>query len=218
MPGHAADVDTRRAWDQVANDYARLLPDMTAETPLDRAVLAAFAEMLVEDAGALVAEVGCGAGRVTRHLYDEGLRMIGFDLSPVMAGLARTLHADLGFAAADAGALPLPDGVLGGVVAWYSLINMPTTSLRRVFAEFARVTRPEALVLVAFQSGEGQRVDRATSYGQPVSLTYYRHRVDDVKEALAAVGFTLHSTVERSAALTFESTSQTALLAHRDRE
>ena len=188
---------------------------MSAEAPLDRAVLAAFVEMLVEDGSALVAEVGCGAGRVTRHLHDKGLRVVGFDLSPAMVRVARTLHADLDFAAAEAGALPLSDGVLGGLVAWYSLINMPTMSLRRVFTEFARVTRPGALVLVAFQSGQGQRVDRATSYGQPVPLTYYRHRAEDVTGSLAAAGFTVHAAVERSPALSFESTSQTALLAHR---
>jgi hypothetical protein len=33
---------------------------------------------------------------------------------------------------------------------------------------------------------------------------------------LTAAGFTLYATIDRAAALTFESTSQTALLAHRD--
>jgi hypothetical protein len=38
------------------------------------------------------------------------------------------------------------------------------------------VTWPGALV-VAFLSGEGERVDRPTSYGYLVSLTYDRHRL-----------------------------------------
>jgi ubiquinone/menaquinone biosynthesis C-methylase UbiE len=193
----AADAAIRAAWDAVATDYARLLPDMSIEAPL-------------------VAEVGCGAGRVTRHLHDMGLRMLGLDLSPAMAAVAQSSHANLPFAAADARALPLRDGVLGGLVAWYSLINMPTTSLAAVFAEFARVTRPGSPVLVALQSGGGERVDRTTSYGRPVLLTYYRHRADEVSEALTGAGFTLYASVERAAALSFESTSQAALLAHRE--
>ena len=87
------------------------------------------------------------------------------------------------------GRCPCGTVLWGGLVAWYSLINMPTTSLTPVFAEFARVVRPGGTVLVAFQSGEGQRVDRTTSYGEPVTLTYYRHRTDEVTQALTSAGF-----------------------------
>lgn len=71
-----------RAYDAVAEDYARLLPDMTLEAPLDRAVLAAFAEMLRQQGDPLVVDVGCGAGRVTKHLDDTGLRVIGSTSHP----------------------------------------------------------------------------------------------------------------------------------------
>lgn len=215
MRATAPDLATRQAYDSVAVDYARLVPDMSLEAPLDRAVLSAFAEMLAEDTEALVAEVGSGTGRVTQHLSDHGLRMLGLDLSPGMAVIARASYADLPFVAAHAAALPLGTGVLGGLVAWYSLINMPTSALPEVFAEFARVTKPGAPVLVAFQCGDGQRVDRNTSYGQPVPLTYYRHRTDEVASALEAAGFALYAKISRAAALAFESTPQAALLAHR---
>ena len=188
---------------------------MSAEAPLDRAVLTAFAEMLTADGAALVAEVGCGAGRVTKHLHELGLRIVGLDLSPVMAAAALSAHADLAFVAASAEALPLRDGVLSGLVAWYSLINMPTTALTPVFAEFARVTAPGAAVLIAFQSGDGQRVDRTSSYGKEVPISYFRHRIEDATAALVAAGFTPYATVNRAAALSFESTPQAALLAHR---
>jgi hypothetical protein len=56
------------------------------------------------------------------------------------------------------------------------------------------------------------------SYGEPVPLTYYRHRRDEVTEALTAAGFTLYASTDRVAALPFESTPQTALLAHRDQQ
>ena len=215
MSRPATDAATRAAWDAVAQQYGLLLPDMSAEAPLDRAVLTAYAEMLAENGSAMVAEIGCGTGRVTRHLHDAGLRTVGFDLSPRMAALARTTHAELPFAAAHAASLPVRSAALGGLVAWYSIINMPAESLSSVFREFARVTREGAPVLVAFQSGEGERVERTTSYGLPVTLTYYRHSVDAATEALKGAGFTLYASVTRTAALSFESTAQTALLAHR---
>jgi len=212
----AADRATREAYDAVATDYARLVPDMSLEAPLDRAVLATFIEMAAEVPGALVADVGCGAGRVTRHLHDRSLRMLGVDLSPVMAAIARESHPELPFAAGHAAALPLSTGAVGALLAWYSLINLPTAALPAVFAEFARVMTPDAPILVAFQCGDGERVDRTESYGRPVPLTYYRHRVDDVTAALEGAGFTMYATVRRAAARWFESTPQAALLAHRE--
>lgn len=214
-PRRPGGLSTRQAYDAVAVDYARLLPDLSVEAPLDRAVLAAFAEGLAPDPTALVADVGCGTGRLTAHLHDRGLRMIGLDLSPGMAAVARRTHEGLPFAAADAAALPLRTGALGGLVAWYSLIHLPTGSLPGVFTEFARVTRPGALVLVAFQSGDGERVDREVSYGEPVPLTYHRHRVEVVAEALADAGFAPYGTVRREAVLSFETTPQAALLVTR---
>ena len=77
------------------------------------------------------------------------------------------------------------------------------------------MTRPGATVLIAFQAGDGQRVDRATSYEQPVPLSYYRHDVDDVAKALKEAGFALYGRVQRAAELSFESTPQAALLAQR---
>lgn len=215
MPTNTVDRATRDAYDAVASDYARLLPDMTAEAPLDRAILAAFVEMAKQSGDGLVAEVGCGSGRVTAHVADAALRIVGLDLSPAMVAVARSAHPDLAFAVAHAGALPLRSGALAGLVAWYSLINLQTDLLRGVFAEFARVTRPGAPVVVAFQSGEGERVDRPTSYGHPVPLTYYRHRLEEVADALVSADFAMHAVVRREPSLAHETTPQAFLLAQR---
>jgi hypothetical protein len=59
---------TRAGYDAVAADYAEWVSDELAAKPLDRALLAAFAE-LVHAAGARpVGDLGCGSGRVTAHL------------------------------------------------------------------------------------------------------------------------------------------------------
>jgi hypothetical protein len=41
----------------------------------------------------------------------------------------------------------LPDGVLCGVLAWFSVIHVPDERLPRAFAEFARVLAPGGLLL-----------------------------------------------------------------------
>ena len=211
----AEDRAVRHAFDTVAVDYARLLPDLAVEAPLDRGELAAFVEMVALGKGGTVAEVGCGSGRVTAHLADAGLPVLGLDLSPGMVGVARSAHGDLGFAVAHAAALPVRSGALAGLVAWYSIINLRPDLLPAVFGEFARVTRSAAPLVLAFQSGQGERVDRATAYGHPVPLTYYRHRVESVAGALTGAGWTVHATVRREPLREHETTPQAFLLALR---
>lgn len=216
MRSTAGERAIRDAFDTVATDYARLLPDLTAEAPLDRAVLAAFLEMVREGSGdGLVIDVGCGSGRVTAHLADAGLRMVGMDLSDGMVRVARSARQDIPYAVAHAGVLPLRTGTIAGLLAWYSVINLPTGLLPTVFAEFARVMRSGALIVLAFQSGEGERVDRTTSYGQRVPMTYYRHRVEEAVQTLADSGFAMHATVHREPSQAHETCRQAFLLAQR---
>lgn len=59
----------------------------------------------VRAAGGLVVELGCGSGRLTRHLLDAGHRVIATDASPAMLDLAR----EAGPGAEDIRQLVLPD-------------------------------------------------------------------------------------------------------------
>ncbi len=186
---------------------------MSVEEPLDRAVLTAFVELVKQSEDGPVAEVGCGWGRVTAHLAASLWASLAWTCRRTWVG--RSARPDLAFAVAQAGALPLRSGASAGLVAWYSLINLPSELLPEVLGEFVRVMRPGGPVVVAFQSGEGDRVDRATSYGHPVPLTYYRHRVEDVADVLAGAGFVLQATVRRAPSLPHETTPQSFLLAMR---
>lgn len=206
---------TRDAFDAVAADYAQLLPDLWAEAPSDRAALGAFIDMVDASGDGLVAEVGCGSGRITAHLAAAGLRMVGLDLSAGMVREARAARSDIPLAVAHAAHLPFRTGSLDGLVAWYSIINLPTDRLPSVFDEFARAVRPGAPIVVAFQAGAGERLDRTSAYGHAVPITYYLHSVEVVTEALAAAGFTLDATVKRQPSQSHETTPQAFLLARR---
>lgn len=82
-----------------------------------------------------------------------------------------------------------------------------------VLAEFVRVMEPRAPLLVAFQSGEGQRVDRTSAYGHDLPLTYFRHRSEYMKGAAVRAGFKIYATVRRHPALPHETTTQAFVLA-----
>ena len=182
---------TRAAYDTVAADYADLLREQLAGAPLDRAMLGSFAELVqAGDAGATVADLGCGPGRVTAHLDSLGLSAFGVDLSPGMVEVARRTYPGLRFDVGALAALDLADAGLGGIVAWYSIIHTPPELLPEVFAEFDRVLAPGGHLLLAFQAGDEIRhIEEA--YGHTVSYDAYRLRPEHIAELLGRAGFTM---------------------------
>jgi SAM-dependent methyltransferase len=182
--------ETRTAYDVVAADYADLLRDRLADSPYERAVLGAFAELV--PAGARVADVGCGPGRITTHLHDLGLDVFGVDLSPGMIAVARRDHPHIRFDVGSMTGLDLPDEALGGLVAWYSIIHTPPERRPAVFAELHRVLAPGSPLLLAFQVGD-ERVHIQEGYGHSVSLHAYRLDPDRIAAELAEAGLPVHA-------------------------
>ncbi len=206
-------TETRTAYDTVAVDYARLLEDELARSPLDRALLGHFAELVGLEGGGRVVDVGCGPGRITGHLATLGLDVSGIDLSPGMVAEAQRRHPDIAFRTGSLAALDLADASVAGVVAWYSIIHTPPALLPEVFAELHRVIRPNGLLLLAFQAG-GFSVRHEQAYGHEVTFEAHRHDPDHVTGQLADAGFRVTVRTER-AAQDYEKTPQAFLLARR---
>lgn len=188
---------TRASYDAMAVDYATWIRAELAVKPLDRAMLAGFAE-IVRAGGVAgpVADIGCGAGRLTAHLHDLGLPAFGVDLSPQMIAVAREAYPELRFDVGSMTALDLPDGALSGVVAWYSTIHLPQEQLPDAFAEFHRVLAPGGYLLLAFQAGEGVS-HWAEAAGHAISLTFHRRQPDHVATMLDEAGFAVDARLVR---------------------
>lgn len=206
-------TETRTAYDTVAVDYARLLEDELARSPLDRALLGHFAELVGLEGGGPVVDLGCGPGRITGHLAALGLDVSGIDLSPGMVAEARRRFPDIDFRTGSLAALDLADSSVTGLVAWYSIIHIPPALLPEVFAELHRVIRPNGLLLLAFQAG-GFSVRHERAYGHEVTFEAHRHDPDHVTSLLVDAGFCVTVRTER-AKQDYEKTPQAFLLARR---
>jgi SAM-dependent methyltransferase len=179
--------------------------------PMDRALLRVFAEQVT---GGPVGDLGCGPGRITTHLAALGLDAFRIDLSPGMVEVARRSYPDLRFEVGSLEALDLPDRGLAGAVAWYSTIHPPDDRLPVVFAEIARVLRPGAPLLMAFQAGE-EVVHHQQGYGHAISLHAWRRDPEQVAAMLATAGLQVRTRVLREPDPPLEKTRQAYLLAVR---
>lgn len=181
---------TRASYDAIAPAYADRFPDWPADShPLDRSLITAFAELARERIPAPVADLGSGPGSVTAHLNVLGLPVFGVDISPRMVALARRAHPELRFHVGSMTSLDLPDETLGGIIALYSVIHIPTEHLAATFAEFHRVLVPGGHVLLGFQSGspdgDEEHLHLAERFGQEIALDYYWRTPEAVAAHLA---------------------------------
>lgn len=183
--------ETRSSYDIDAPGYAEQVRGLLDGNPYLRAGLGLFAELVQEAGGGPAADVGCGPGYVTRHLNDLGTDAFGIDLSPQMVAIARRSYPDLRFEVGAMTDLDLPDGSVGGVLAFWSVIHVPDHAVSRVFAEFRRVLRPSHPVLVGFHVGDETRHTSTGYTGRPISVESHHRRPEVVAGWLREAGFTI---------------------------
>jgi SAM-dependent methyltransferase len=208
MTGSTPPSRTKDSYDAVAGDYAERFSDELGHKPLDRAMLSAFAEQVREAGSRRVVDVGCGPGHVTAHLRGLGLEASGVDLSPAMVAVASDAFPDLRFVVGDMTSLDESDDSIGGLVAFYSIIHIPTVGLADLFREFHRVLIPGGYLLLAFQAGEGRR-SLSEWFGHRVSLEAFLRSPEQVAALLEEAGLSVaarllrppipeHETAERA--------------------
>jgi ubiquinone/menaquinone biosynthesis C-methylase UbiE len=153
--------------------------------------------MVGAQGGGTVADVGCGAGRVTAHLRQLGVDAFGIDLSPGMIEVARRDYPGVLFEVGSMTDLGLADASMTGLVAWYSLIHVPDDEIRAVLAHFRRVLCPGGPLLLSFHVGDESTLKTQGYGGHAMRIYVHRRQHDQMIAWLNDAGFAVesHSTV-----------------------
>lgn len=188
--------EDRRAlgYDAVAEEYVRRYLHELDHKPFDRMVLDRFAASV--RSGGTVVDIGCGPGQIGRYLADRGLRVGGLDLSERSVACGRRLNPGMDFLCADMQALPIKNSAWSGIVAFYSVIHIPSDRVGDTLLEFARVLEPEAPLLVAFHIGD-ETVHLDEWWERRVSLDFHFFRPTDIRRGLQVAGFNVEEVLER---------------------
>jgi ubiquinone/menaquinone biosynthesis C-methylase UbiE len=184
----------RESYDRIAEEYARRIADELRHKPLDRQLLNRFAAQIRPNGR--VCDMGCGPGHVARYLCDAGVSAWGLDLSSGMVEQARRLNPGTEFRQGNMLALDLPDNALAGIVAFYAIVNIPSSSLPVVFEEMARVLEPGGVLFLAFHAGD-QTLREEELWGHPIAMDFFLFQPSDIRILLEAAGLAVEEVVER---------------------
>jgi SAM-dependent methyltransferase len=141
--------DTAAYFDRLARSWSRqYAPGGALRHRLERSVAPMLNQLRP---GSRVLDFGCGTGEITRALQKAGFAACGFDISPGMLLVARTLSAGTGivFAAGDptgAFGIPLANGVFAGVLASSVLEYVPDPL--SALSELARILEPAGVLVL----------------------------------------------------------------------
>lgn len=160
-----------------------LIPQLDAVegSPGAAALRARSYELLRPARGALVVDVGCGAGRAVAELADQGVRATGIDVSDQMIALARERWPSGEFRVGDAYALPLRDGEAAGYRA--DKVVHVLADPGRALAEARRVLAPGGRIVLCGQDWDTIVID---SGDEELTRTIVRKRADLVASPRAA--------------------------------
>jgi len=184
----------RADYDLIAHDYALHIGNELEAKPFDREILTDFVHVV--PGPGRVCELGCGPGHVSRFLRECGSDVFGLDLSPRMIEEARRLNPDIEFREGNMLCLDLPDCSLSGIVAFYSIVNLPQDSLPAVFSEMHRVLQPRGLALIAFHIGD-EVLRPGEMWGRPVFMEFLHHPALKIQQLLREAGFAIDEVRER---------------------
>jgi ubiquinone/menaquinone biosynthesis C-methylase UbiE len=165
--------------DRVGQMYRAVAPqyiDLFGSTDRMHAEDLAFIARHLAVGKGTVLDVGCGPGHLTGYMCALGVDCVGIDQVPKFINHARTAYPGARFELGSMHELTSTDGLVTGLLSWYSLIHLAPVDLDATLREFRRVVGKGCALVVGFFAGEAiESFDHKVTMacrrtGEPTSL------------------------------------------------
>jgi ubiquinone/menaquinone biosynthesis C-methylase UbiE len=173
---------TRETYEQIAPTYAQVSAIMHEN-------LIAFAEKFIHllELEAHILDVGCGPGRDMAWFESHNINVTGVDYTQAMLEIARAkVRGSL--VQADMRKMPFEAGSVDGIWGNASLLHLPKTDAPAALLEFKRILKPNGILFLAVQEGEGEHLETREVYGENQRF-FARYGVSEMTEMLKVAGF-----------------------------
>ncbi|GAF67344.1 unnamed protein product, partial [marine sediment metagenome] len=123
-----------------------------------------------------ILDMGCGAGRTTRYLLENGFDVVAIDFAPKMIDRARRLYPDGDFRVMDASATNFEDGEFDYVLFSFNGLDClhPFSKRTKCLHEVNRILKPGGTFI--YSSHNRSYIKEHLEKNKPVGGGYYVHK------------------------------------------
>ena len=135
-----------------------------------------------------VVDIGCGNGRDVKYLVENGLDVIGVDLSSQLLNIARKKVEEAKFINKDMRDLPFENSSFGGIWTCAAFHHLPKNEGEKALKEFYRILKPKGILFISVKKGVGERMVKKDYYqGNQKFFAYYSE--NELQEKLENIDF-----------------------------
>ena len=160
---------TIRAYDLNVEDYVNRL-----EFPLPLINLIDFSGLL---SGKTILDAGCGAGRDSKYLFDNGFEVTGVDLSEEMLVAAKKI-SKARFLLRDIRDTGFSKGFFDGIWCYNALLHLNEKSLKDAVKEFCRVLKAGGILFVNTKQSNNELIEKTYRHEKHYFLYPENYLVD----------------------------------------
>ena len=147
---------------QTYDKYAKFYADFTSEK-IFQFQLNKFISFIPRGGKAL--DAGCGAGRDVGYFDEEGLDVLGIDMSEGLLNEAKERFPESKFEKMDFQKTSFQEESFDGIWCMASLSDVPKKETNKAIKEFKRIIKPDGIIYAATKKGEGEGLIKKQKYG-----------------------------------------------------
>lgn len=145
--------------------------------------------------GDSVLDVGCAGGVKSKYLTENGMKVLGIDVSEKMIEIARQYSPAAEFQVLDMRKIGALSKKFKAVFAQASILHLPKKEASGVVKQFAEILEPSGICYISVKEKRPNGVDEEeiveTDYGYDYQRLFSYYSADDLRQYLTDAGFIL---------------------------